>query len=217
MQVTAVIINYRTPELTGRAASSLRSFYPDLPILLIDNGSGPEGLRALEAGVSGLSVTLHPNTSNIHHGPAMDQGIRMAKTPGVLLLDSDCVVRRGGFVEMMAGRLEADPASYAAGKLVMMDSRGFDLPRGAQEGAIPYLRPICLLLKRDTYLTLPPFRKHGSPALENMKAAQNRHLRLVDIPVEEYIDHLGRGTAGRYGYNLGFRGKLNYFLHKLGL
>ena len=40
--VTAVIINYRTPDLTLRALSTFKSVYPTVKTLLIDNGSGVE-------------------------------------------------------------------------------------------------------------------------------------------------------------------------------
>ena len=46
--VTVVVINFGTPDLTRRAAESFRSFYPLLPLLLIDNGSQDESRRTLE-------------------------------------------------------------------------------------------------------------------------------------------------------------------------
>jgi hypothetical protein len=49
-----------------------------------------------------------------------------------------------------------------------------------------------------------------------LHAARNR-MTLVDFPVEEYIVHKGRGTAARHGYRLGWRGKLNFVMNRLGL
>jgi hypothetical protein len=74
-----------------------------------------------------------------------------------------------------------------------------------------------MLLRRRTYLTLPPFRRHGAPCLHNMRAAVAAGLRLAHVPVEEYVQHEGRGTAGRYGYGLGWKGKLNHVLNRLGV
>ncbi len=215
--VTAVIINFRTPDLTQRAATSFRAFYPSTPLLLIDNGSGSTDAGELRrlAGDCGPETEALILPHNVHHGPAMDAALRHVASPYVLFLDSDCVVNRGGFLEVMTAQLTADAGRYAAGKKIMMDLRGFDL-QGDQPG-YPYIRPICMLVRREAYLGLPPFRRHGAPCLENMRAAVRNGLQLVHVPVEEYITHEGRGTASRHGYRLGLRGKINHLLHRLGL
>ncbi len=216
--VTAVVINYGTPELVLRAVNSFRQFYPQLPLLLIDNGSprerGGDLSRFFPPDRGATEIVTNPR--NFHHGPAMNQALtRPWMTPAVLFLDSDCVVRGGGFVEEMLSLLERDPSAYAVGKKVMMNKRGFitDQP----SGAIEYIRPICMLLKTAAYATLPPFERHGAPCLKNFRAARELGLTLVDFPVEKFVDHQGRGTAGRYGYRLGWRGKLNHLLNRLGL
>jgi Glycosyl transferase family 2 len=215
--VTAVIVNFRTPDLTRRAAASFRTFYPTTPLLLVDNGSGSADageLRRLaeECGPATQTLIL---PRNIHHGPAMDAALHHVASPYVFFLDSDCTVNRGDILEVMTKQLEAAPARYAAGKKIMMDSRGFDLPENL--GGHPYIRPICMLVRRETYLQLPPFRKHGAPCLENMRAAVREGFLLMHVPVEEYVTHEGRGTASRHGYRLGIRGKINHLLHSLGL
>lgn len=151
----------------------------------------------------------------MHHGPAMDQALRYLDCKYVLFMDSDCEVVRGGFVEPMVDILDRDSTAYATGKRIFMNKRGFDVV--ASEQSYPYIRPICMLIKRELYITLPPFQRHGAPCLENMTAAVDRGLSLIDFPVLDYVRHAGRGTASRYGYNLGWRGRLNYFLNKIGL
>lgn len=214
--LTAAIINYNTADLLDRSARSLRAFYPAVPLLLIDNGSNDGSAATMDALRSEWPVctALLFNAANRHHGPAMDQAIRHAATPFVFMLDSDCVVLKGGMLEAMLAILERDPHAYAIGKKIFMNKRGFDVPGGPQ--ATPYIRPIAMMLGRDRYLTLPPFRRHGAPCLENMKAAAERGLFLVDFPVEEYVVHAGRGTARRVGYNLGWKGRLNHLLNKMG-
>ena len=54
LPLTVVIVNFRTPDLTGRAVHSLRSVYPSVPLLLIDNGSGDEDRG--HAGLIGTEV-----------------------------------------------------------------------------------------------------------------------------------------------------------------
>lgn len=216
-QLTVVSVNYRTPDLIARAVQSFREHYPHLPLLLVDNGSGDDSVDRLMA-----LQAAHPdhtdlvlNTENRHHGPAMDQAVRTVDTPLVLFLDSDIVVRRGGFVEGMMRALADVPRSYATGKRIWMNRRGFDVDESA--GGTPYIRPICMMLRRPLYLTLPAFRRHGAPCLDNMRAAYQQGLQLIHFPVEDYIEHDGRGTAGRHGYRLGLRGRVNHLLNSLGV
>ncbi len=213
---SAAIINYRTPDLTVRAIRSFRESYPDIPLLVIDNGSGDSSRAVLQAEADRYSATIKLifNPSNIHHGPAMDQAIHSVNAPYLLLLDSDCEILDDGFLEQMVDCLERSPMGYAVGKLIYMNKRGFDTNPGPE--SFPYIRPICMVIRKSHYLVLPPFERHGAPCLRNMIEARKMGFELINFPIEQYVRHTGRGTAGQFGYHLGFRGKLNHFLHKLG-
>lgn len=217
LPVTMVIVNFNTPDLTQRAVTSFRHFYPDINLILIDNGSSDNSIATLhhvqQQHPDKTEVIRHAR--NLHHGPAMDAGVRNAATPHVMFLDSDCEVQTGGFVETMLASLASDPANYAAGKKIFMNHSGFDTDD--EKNGIPYIRPFCMMLKRDMYFLLPPFRRHGSPCLANMRTAMQRGYRLIDYPVEQFVKHEGRGTAGAFGYHLGLKGKLNYLLNKMGI
>jgi glycosyltransferase involved in cell wall biosynthesis len=217
LPVTVVIINFRTPDLVSRAVGSLRRYYPSLAVLLIDNGSGDrDSLNVLESNRCSFPecTTIIVNPRNRHHGPAMDQALHETRAPYVLFLDSDCEVVAGGFIENMLNLLCAETERYAIGKKTFLNRRGFDV--SVQEGATPYIRPICMMVKRELYLRLPPFKLHGSPCLENMRQAKALGFTVVDFPVERYVRHEGRGTAGHYGYRLGLRGKINFILDRIG-
>ncbi len=214
--VTAVIINFRTPDLLEHAAASVRRYYPDLPLLLIDNGSGdtsPDLMRSLRDGSPATTEVLL-NDRNLHHGPAMDQALRHLQTPYVFFLDSDAEILHPGILEEMFSAIASIPLHYAVGKKIFMNSRGFDVPESPS--ATPYIRPICMLIHRARYRELPPFEKHGAPCLRNFAAATARSYQLVHVPVEQYIRHKGRGTAATHGYRLGLRGKWNHLLNRLG-
>jgi glycosyltransferase involved in cell wall biosynthesis len=216
-QVTAVIINFQTPDLTATAVSSFRTSYSSVPLLLIDNGSSDGSAETFATLIERWpdTTSLIRNATNFHHGPAMDQAVRAARTPLVLFLDSDCEVLRGGFVEAMEQLLLEDHHNYVTGKRIWMNDRGFDVDE--TPGAHLYIRPICMMLRRNIYLTLPPFERHGAPCLANFVEASRHGLRLLHFPVESYVRHKGRGTAGRHGYHLGIRGRVNHLLNKLGL
>ena len=217
LPVTAVVINFKTPDLTCRAVTTFRSFYPSVPTLIIDNGSHDGSLAVLEAlqRENAHSTEILRNRRNLHHGPAMNQALQLLHSPAILFLDSDCEVVRGGFLEQMYALGMEQPAHYAVGKRIVMNRRGFDEPEGGT--GIPYIRPICMLVKRELYLTLPPFERHGAPCLRNMIAASARGYLMVNFAVEEYVRHQGRGTAARQGYRLGLKGRLNHLLNRLGL
>jgi GT2 family glycosyltransferase len=214
--IGAVIINYKTLDMTNRAVVSFRKYYPSVPLLLIDNGSNDESADALRSFSRRNPEAIHliENKRNLHHGPAMDQAIRHMQSPFVFIMDSDCEVYNGGFLETMSAMMAGESAAYAIGKRVFMNKRGYDV---SEERAVtPYIRPMFMLIDRDRYFSLPPFQHHGTPCLANMTAAHRRGFKLIDFPVEEYVRHDGRGTAGKYGYGLGWRGKLNHLFNKIG-
>jgi glycosyltransferase involved in cell wall biosynthesis len=215
--VSVVLVNYRTPDLLDRAILSLRQSYPVVHLLIIDNASGDESAAVIRSwkirDPERTDVIL--NDRNRHHGPAMDQALHSLSSPFVLFLDSDCEVRRSTFIEEMPRIMNEQPENYAVGKQIFMNRRGFDVAGPGR--AFPYIRPVCMLIRRSAYLGLPPFRKHGTPCLRNMIAAAAKGYRLIDFPTDEFVSHEGRGTASRHGYRLGWRGMLNHLLNKAGI
>jgi hypothetical protein len=145
----------------------------------------------------------------------MHQALCDLESRYVLFLDPDVIVKRGKFIEKMVAIVEHEEKCYAVGHRIYMNKRGYDIQEQAE--ATPYIRPYCMLIHREIYHSLPMFVKHGTPCLENMKTASGRGLLLVDFPVLEYVHHEGRGTAGKFGYRLGLRAKIDFILNKLKL
>jgi hypothetical protein len=215
--VTAVIINYKTPDLTLRALATFKSAYPAVKTLLIDNGSGVQFADVMVTVRSSWpDVELTVNAKNLHHGPAMHQAMGLVSTPWVLFLDSDCEVLKPGFIEVMMGQCAGKKDAYAVGTLFYLNKRGFVVQKDSR-GAIPYIHPYCMLVKKEQYGTLPPFELHGSPALRNMIGAGEKGFGLVSVALDAYVKHDFRGTAGRFGYGLGIKGRVNYLLNRIGL
>ncbi len=211
--ITAIIVNYGTPELTRAAAWSLRGHYPDLPILIVENGSPDDSRVLLET----LAGEIEPCRvialdRNRHHGPGMDVGIREAQTPWALVFDSDCILYRSGLLEEMLAKATSEKA-YSAGLVLMVNRQGYAASPG--ETTYPYVHPQCALLRREPYFTLPPFQKDGAPCIDNAVAAAERGLMVAPFPVQDYAYHLSRGTVRTYGYRLGLAGKLKELRHRL--
>jgi len=209
--ITALVVNYRTLDLTRVCVASFREHYPEVNLLLLDNYSNdPSSEYIRQLGENNTNITTILNPHNRFHGPALDQGIRACKTRLVLLLDSDTEVNHGGFLEQMA-ELFRDPNLYAAGKVIWLDWFGYEV-EGPGRLRFQYVRPCCLLVDREKYLKLKPFIHHGSPGIKNMKHAQRLGYSFFDFPIYDYIHHKGRGTCSRYGYGLGIQHTTQYLL-----
>lgn len=208
----AVVVNFQTPDLLKAAVRSFKSFYPRVPLVIVDNGSRDSSRLMVESLCSEYErVTCEYKKSNMGHGPAMHGVIARAEYEFYFFLDSDTITREGGFLEEMLDEF-ADPEVYGVGQVVPMNKRGFYDPKGA-----PALVAAYMLIREPIYRTLSPFEHHGAPVRKNFMEASRRNLKLKDYPIQTYIDHLHRGTASRFGYKLGLKGKINHLLNKLGI
>ena len=109
--ITTVIINFKTPDLVMRAGNSFRRHYPNFPLQLIDDGSHDTSINIFHTikQQTPQYTEIIFNDRNLHRGPAMDQALHRPHSPYVLFLDSDCEVRKGGFIEVMTRLLEQHP------------------------------------------------------------------------------------------------------------
>jgi glycosyltransferase involved in cell wall biosynthesis len=214
--VTAVIVNYKTRDLTARAVETLRRHYAELRLILIDNGSHDDSTDLLLE-----MADLHPNVATVinqrnrFHGPAMHQGIELAQTPYVFTLDSDCEVIATGFLERMLS-LFSDNDVYAVGELRYKNRFGYTYGYATIHGheararpenrrRIPYVHPYAMLLDRAKYFRLHPFEHHGAPCIKNMRAAKRAGYVVRHFPIHEFVIHHAEGTSSQHGY--GFRAR----------
>jgi GT2 family glycosyltransferase len=96
---TALIVSYNTRELTAFLLWSLRTIvsWPELEIVVVDNGTRDGSAQLLAEAERGGVCTLLANHGNRHHGPGLNHGIsHLASRPGprpawIWTLDSDVV------------------------------------------------------------------------------------------------------------------------------
>jgi glycosyltransferase involved in cell wall biosynthesis len=212
--VRTVIINYQTPDLLTIAVESFRRYYPKERLLIIDNGSKDKSSHTIEKleKITPDQTTSVRLESNIYHGPAMHHAMNIINEEMVLFLDSDTETKRGGFIENMLKEFELSSKLYGIGQILSVNKRGFQEPTGEQ-----VLAPAYMMVRRNIYFELKPFEHHGLPVLINNMDAREKGYELKSFPIEKYIDHRWRGTASRYGYGLGWRGKKEFLLNKLGI
>lgn len=208
----AVVVNYQTPDLLDVAVRSFKRFYPAIPLIVFDNGSQDDSGNVIARLTAELPDVIPVfSMSNLGHGPAMHEVISRAEYSWYFFLDSDTETRRGGFLEEMLSGYD-DPRHYAVGKVIPMNRRGFPTA-----GGFPALDAAYMLIRQELYAVLPSFAHHGAPVVLNFQEAAARDFVVQDYPIQDFIDHLHRGTVSRFGYGLGLRGKINFLLNKLGL
>lgn len=213
--LAALVVNFRTLEHTRALLTTLREAYPELRVLVVDNGSADASVDFLRARAEEdprLDVVV--NEHNRFHGPALDQGMRLLTTDHVLLLDSDCEIRRGGLLEPVLEAFDADPLLYAAGKQGWTNRWGYS-PVDVRQSHTAYVHPFAAVFDRRKYLTLPPFVHHGAPLYRNMWAARRAGYHLLHVPVEDHVLHHGKVTASTHGYGYDRRLRAQYFFSRV--
>ncbi|NND71862.1 MAG: glycosyltransferase family 2 protein [Rhodothermales bacterium] len=213
-RITTAIVNYRTPDLLTTAVESFRVYYPDVPLIVLDNGSDAETVRVVENLVqrSGTAAKAIYLDTNVYHGPAMHRAISASDTPYVFVLDSDTETRTGGFLEEMLDAFEHEDV-YAVGERFVVNKRGF----ASRRGKIPVAVSAYMVLDRMKYGKLPPFIHHSLPVLNNFAAAQRRGWIVEEFKIDEFVHHLGPGTAKHSEYGRGPQSWFDLLLNKIGL
>ena len=216
MDITTVIINFQTPDFLNTAVKSFKDFYPNEKLLIIDNGSkdNDESKNLIKDLIEKYnSVDCVFLESNIFHGPAMNIAIKEhVHTKYVFFLDSDTEIKKGGFLEEMLSLISSEKNVYGVGEIIKANKRGYKSDKGKEILLTPFM-----LINTNLYKSLRPFIHHGQPTLHNFSDAHEKGYKLKAFRISDYINHIWRGTADRFGYGLGWKGKLDYLLNKLGV
>ena len=118
-RVAAIVLNYRTPDLSANCARSLlSSLDPEHDVVLVvDNASGDESAEKLRnelAGVTHPEIRVLATDRNGGFAFGNNAGIRAVDAQAYLLLNSDTLVRAGA-VDSLFQFLEAHPRAGLVG------------------------------------------------------------------------------------------------------
>lgn len=195
LDVTAIVVNFKTKHLIKQAVQTFRKFYQSVPLIIIDNASNDSSTEWIES-KRGDGIEVIINRNNIGHGPALDIGMKQCRTRYVFTFDSDILFNRGGFLEEMQRKIDG---AYAIGWLRWVNRNGV-AARGSFDKAklCPYIHPCFALFDLDIYNQLIPFVNKGAPLVDNMHDARNKGYSVVSFPFERYADHLVAGTRRLY-------------------
>lgn len=190
--ITALTVNYNTPDYLERLLTSFRKFY-NIPYLVID-GSDEENYKKIKNFDKKFNIDLIHFPHNIHHGPGMTYGIQQVKTDQILLVDSDMIIHNGGWLEMMENELYK--SSYGIGDIQKefyldpkdhyisitidriraqrrrMDGQRLLVTRPSTNNIkiwVDYLHPALALVNKDVVLKYPMPIKGGAPLILAMR------------------------------------------------
>lgn len=199
--ITAITVNFKTPDLVYDCLNSFRCYYLDMRHIVVDNGGCAASLDRLRKLTDKGFVELIKNERNAGHGPALNQGLALVETAYAFLLDSDTRTEQGGFLEKMLALFAADPLLFAVGWLRKVGKTGvaYRHQDTAPDSALSYIHPYACLLDVEKFRELRPFKQAGAPALETMYDARARGYHVAGFPVSDYIWHKVAGTRGLFG------------------
>ena len=201
MEITAITTVYRTPDLLKECYESFRKYYLQLQFIIIDNSTDGSCDCLTEDWLDmDPFLSVIKNENNEGHGDGMHQGIGLAETPYVFVMDSDVVIRRDKLLEDMMTYMTQ--SIYGVGWLLDLDRGGRNVPVHFLGDIIKYLYPAFMLLNKGLYYKFPKFTRFGLPPLRAMQEIHDNGLTnqiLVDFPARSYLTHKSGATRAKYG------------------
>jgi GT2 family glycosyltransferase len=124
MRVSAVVVNYRRPEMTaaclGALGAALRRVDGETETIVVDNGSGDGSAAAIRAAHPDVHVVELPE--NLGFPTGASEGIRRSGGEWVALINNDVIVEPDALAELLAaGETAPDVGSVAAQMLFASD------------------------------------------------------------------------------------------------
>ena len=204
--ITAIIVNRRTLELTRTCIESLLFYYPSMRFVLVDNNSQDESTEYIRQLESDNIVCLFNTSATIepHHALGINMGIEKVETDFFLTLDSDVTVLKRGWLEAMLRLFLNDKRMFGAGNVIL--NYNDDCTRGTYEDEFivyNFVHPFCALWDVNKYRLLnTSFCLSGQPACAPCTAAQAAGYHLGSVPGIDvynrpepyYVHHKWGGT-----------------------
>ena len=184
-QTSAVVVNYRTKELTADAVRSVLG-EPDVrEVLVVDNDSGDGSAEYLREQLPAQRCRILESGSNLGFGRAANLAAQQATAPVLLILNSDATLVPGS-LRLLVQTLTADdatgvvaPAIYNADGRTLQPGafgrfpRPFDIQWSRTRSGRPSDSPdwvsgVAMLLRRDDFLGLGGFDPDFEMYLEDI-------------------------------------------------
>jgi GT2 family glycosyltransferase len=166
--VSAVVVHFRTPSETVRAARAVAETAPAAEIVVVDNASGDHIERALAGAVPSARVLAED--SNRGYGAGCNRGARETSRPYLLFLNSDAVVRPGAVAALEAALDRCRGAAAAGPRLSNAD--------GSLQPSIRRLPTPWRIFCESSGLA---YLSGGRPPFEGHTATRQDHARAREV------------------------------------
>ncbi|MEY9932939.1 glycosyltransferase involved in cell wall biosynthesis [Catenulispora sp. GP43] len=193
-RVAVVTVSYNTRELTAFLLWSLRTIvaWPDLEIVVVDNGSGDGSAQYLAEAARAGVCTLLANDGNRQHGPGLNQGIsHLAARPGphpewVWVLDSDVVATRPDVLSAAVGTAREHAAALVG------EPQHDRWHADGRFGLFSLLIDPAVVWRGS----VGPFTDGGDPSSDLLASAARQGIQTAAFPftADGHVIHRGRGT-----------------------
>ena len=187
--ITGVVVSYDNKFLLERSYNSVKKFYPDLEIIIVDGSPKESECRKFIDNLDAQKVFVD---FNISHGRGLHLGITISPTNLVLCFDNDIEVLKPPIEEML--KLMDDKA-WGVGRLI-------DLPQATwgidiRKGDVEYMHPNFHIINRHVYRKYLPYVHSAAPGQVTFLdiASKNDEDILKDFPVHEYVKHHQGATS----------------------
>jgi len=185
--ITGVIVSYNQKDLLKQCVESIRSIYPEMPLVIIDGSQRKSPCYEYAKTLNDVHTIAKCVEYNIGHGNGMKLGIGISKTRFVALIDSDTILK-APVLESMISMFEKN--TFGVGRVIKVNDAGIN-----NDDGLDYLHPYFCVIDKNAYLTHDPIIHHGAPFIVTMKSIKQKgryHLKNFDL--EGRVLHLERGT-----------------------
>lgn len=200
--VTALTVVYNTPELLINSVGSFKKFYPDIPLLIMNNSDKDHACSSVvsEYVERYNNVRAFNFRTNQGHGTAVDMGIKNIATDVIYYFDSDIDMKVGGAIEGMMALMNDEV--YGVGNVIDVDTGGRNIRHDYTGERVKFLHLVVGLLNRNMYYKFHPFTRYGLPifkALLEIHKSGNVDKMIKYFPIFDYVKHLSGGTRSKFG------------------
>lgn len=187
-----ITVNYRTADLIKKLVDSINAINNTIPIRVMDGSDCQPFINEIVAlCLNYPNVTLERQGWNLHHGPSMHKALMTSKYEWCLIMDSD--------TELLNGMLEKFHFThFYEGFCCQVDANGMNVKSG-----ITYVHPEIMLVNVEKYRQSPyNCVRHGAPMLSVMMNVPDEDKLCLPDEYRKYYKRIGRGTCGRWGYQI---------------
>lgn len=194
--ITAVTVCWNLKSLMECSIGSIRKFYPELKILVIDGSDKDNPCYSYldELADHDCCIKIIHTGYNIGHGRGMHLGIKHINTPYCLFFDSDIVMVKAP-LEAMLDYMTNDTYGVGYSEIVAPDGHDYGVLPVHHVRKVPkvkYLHPMFQLIQVKEYKKFKPYIHHGAPCISAMLDIHKKGLSDIILKDFPGLGHVGR-------------------------